>query len=309
MRYNFYMSRNNSRTSLYSFFLLFFLLSFINIYLLASNHNLFLGIFLSVCFLLLIFAQVFFWPDPILHNLKLGDQIQIVAYYLTGKNHIVVKVENGLIDKNFLLLRNKPSHFFIQVDHHSIVIITDQNNAIFPLNRGTHYINHGKKILHVLHKDLNLIQLGPLPKDKFPSDSKTHSESLADFHARSRRFNQTKMVTNDGRTLYPSFQIVYRLKQEEDPSILDRDLLGLVGELSRNRFPVEAKPEIDQIISNAVLENWLRITALMDSDTIQKMIESTPMKLDDFLDFSSSDVDLMNYFRISIFLGQIITTG
>jgi hypothetical protein len=249
-----------------------------------------------------------YWPNPFLHNLKPGDQIQIIADYLTGKNKNVVKVDNGLIDKNFLLLRNKPSHFFIQVDHHSLVLITDQNDRIIPIINGTHYISYGERILYVLHKDLNLIQLGPLPIDKYPSDSKAPGESLADFHIRSRQYNQTRMVTNDGRTLYPSFQIVYRLKQEKDISILDLDLPGLAGELNRNRFSVEAKTDIDQMISIAVFNNWLRKTAPMDSDTIQKLVESTPMILEGYFDFSAHKDDLLKFFNITIFLERIITT-
>lgn len=308
MRYNFYMSRNNSRTFLYSFILLFFLVSVLNLYILASNHNLFLGIILSACFLLLIFGLVFSWSDPIFRNLKPGDQIQIITDYLTGKNQCVVKVENGLVDNNFLLLRNKPSHFFIQVDQRSVVIISDQNNSIIPLKSGTHYINRGKRILHVLHKDLNLIHLGPLPEEKSPAVSKAPGESLADFHARSRRFNQTRMAANDGQTLYPSFQIVYRIKPEKYTYMPSQDLVNLAGELIRGGIPVETTPDIDQIISNAVFEKWLRKTAPMDSDTIQKLIDSTPIILEGFLDNSAQKDELLKFFNITIILERIITT-
>ena len=307
MRYNFYMVRDQARFFFYIFFVFFILILFINLHLLSSNHNLILGIILSAFYFFLFYAFFFYWPDSFLPGLKIGDRFQIIADYLSGKNHRVVKVEKGFIEKNFLLLRKKPDHYFIEVDEQSVVIITDPNHHLTPLISGNHFISRHHRILHVLPKGLNLIQLGPLPEELFFPVSKTTGESLADFHARSRRFNLTRTSAKEGRILYPSFQILYRIKPEKNATMPDQNILGLAGELIQREFPIEMKPEIDRMISDAVLENWRGKIAKMDSGAINELIKSTPVMLEDFSIFFTQNDELLKYFNITIFLERVIT--
>ena len=86
----------------------------------------------------------------------------------------------------------------------------------------------------------------------------------------------------------------------------DRNILGLAGELIQRGFPIEIKPEIDRIISDAVLDIWRRKIAGIKSTRILELIKSTPVMLEDFSNFFTQNDELLKYFNITIFLERII---
>jgi len=299
------MSRNESRASLFLFLLAFFVLAITNLFLLLSNHNLFLGLILNSSFTVLIFALLFYWPNPFLPQLKLSEKISIATDYLIHRRLNLVNIDKGQFQSDYPLLKKKPNHFFLCIDQKSAVLIVDQNNCVIPLFKGIHFIKRNQTIHHIVNLDMNLFHLGPLYDEDFPISSRAPGESLTNYHLRFRRFVETKTIIKDNQILYPSFQIVYKMKYLNDFDSLNKYLLVFADELMRRDFSVEIRPHIEKMISDVILRHWKQMTDQLDSDYIQKLIKSTPKMLNNQLNLIISKDSLLKFFDVTIFLERI----
>ncbi len=302
------MLNDNSKKASFYYLSAYLCLSIINVYLLSSSNKLLLAILLNTSFFILFIGLLFYWPEPFLPMLNLGSKMMIVKNYLTQKVFSFFEISKGRITSQYLLLREKPRNFFIQVDHKSAVLVADQNHNFFPLLQGIHFIDRNKKIVHIFNLDIQIVRLGPLDENPTLPPQKVRGESLVNHHLRNERAAQTKCITKDHQILYPSFLVVYQLNHLKNTSIPDADFIKLSLELANRNFSVEVTHDLRKIISDSVISKWNKMAGHMDLDTLTKLIGDTPTILNDLFEtISVEDDNILNFFTITVFLEKIIT--
>ena len=272
---------------------------------LAANNKFIIANLLLSCHLIIFIGLSLAWKHPLPPGLTFGQEIQILFRFLLKKPALVFSIHEGCIDPEFFLVKEKPREFFLRLDSKSAAV-AQKNQQRAVLVNGIHLIDHDTVITHIISLGLQNMHIGPLDSDVINTGKRLHWESLAEYHRRISRVNQTRTVSQDGEIISPSFSIFYQLFTDQNHSEMKARILDVCDQLDVLNIRSEVQPQLDSMVMESWMEKWRGLAATMNGNVLLKEFSNAPRLISDAINSNTGkNRALPDQLRAWIFIEKI----
>ena len=221
---------------------------------------------ITFSFLLSVFLPLLNFED------KLFVFWKSVSSFIFG-NKILLAINNGIIEGDYLLLNNKPKIHLLVVNDKSAAVVLENRSQTNIYQPGFYVFRKPITVLGALSSELKIAKIGPENQATF--DPKTHGENLSDYHARISGAEKTRAITRDGVEIFSLIQIFYRIDVNNIETEINKDLLNLF----RNSFPISSSPQpgidLENVLLEKILNDWKRT---VEKSTFKEIVTNFPGK-------------------------------
>jgi len=231
--------------------------------------------FVIVFMIVIVFSTMLFWQHYAAPDLDLFEQLFLTKNILINlftRSPLFLTIKNGVIEGDYLLLKNKPEINVLNIDHKSAVLIEGNSNQRSLLLNGVHINIKKSKLIGVFNIGIRHIHLGPCAESDL--GTKHSNESLAEFHLRKELVERTKTRLNSGDLIYPSFAIFYRLEpsgQEKKDSMLFQ---SICEKIRNDGSELVSSEMMDDFIISQLIEGW---SAFCGDKNLDEILSNIPV--------------------------------
>lgn len=190
-----------------------------------------------------------------------GQILQILKLSLIhslSTKPLIYKIRNGEINGDYFLLKIKPRINLLWIDRQSAALIVVDGKKLGIRFSGFYVFSKPVTIFCTLFTSTRRVVFGPDSQSALSAIGS--GERISNHHARIRSGIRTQSITKDGITVFPNFEIIYRIDTQKNHEELIKILKSLPGFQS----PSGSKESLE-IIENYLLQitllEWKRLIA------------------------------------------------